>query len=61
MTDQDILKQARETAAAMAKRMQKAYLQSVKKSIDAYGDAYEPDEEDFFAWLEGYDWRDASD
>lgn len=44
---------AAEVAAKMAERMQKAYTISVIKYIEDY-DA-EPDEDDFFTWLEVYD------
>ncbi len=47
---------AAQTAKVMAKRMTDAYVASVIAGIDSYTDDYLPDEDDFFAWVEGYDW-----
>lgn len=45
---------AREIAERIAKRMPAAYEASVREYVEHYAEP--PSEDDFWAWLEGYDW-----
>ena len=47
---------AREIAERIAKRMPHAYEDSVREYVKHYDEP--PSEDDFWAWLEGYDWAD---
>jgi hypothetical protein len=47
---------ANKTALDMAERMKAAYLKSVARSLEYYDNVCVPDEDDFLAWVEGYDW-----
>ena len=47
---------ARAIAEKLAAKMPAAYEDSVYKYLENYEEP--PDEDDFFAWLEGYDWAE---
>lgn len=57
MSKKDYPKIAREIAEKFAARMPKAYESSVAKYLKHYDEP--PDEDDFWGWLEGYDWADS--
>lgn len=56
MTTEELAKKAKETADTMAARLVKAYVASVMRQPECYLRDDLPDEDDFFAWVEGYDW-----
>lgn len=60
MDKDKLMEQAENTAEKMALRMQAAYIRSVERNSHYYIDAQGADEDDFFAWLEGYDWSEVS-
>jgi len=56
-TKEQIVAMAEQTAQARADAMVARYVASVESTANDYieGD-FEPDIDDFFAWVEGYDW-----
>lgn len=52
-----LIKMAQEIAKTMAEKMQAAYVAAITKYAEDYAnnDAL-PDANDFFAWVENYDW-----
>lgn len=58
MNSSSIVEKAKETAKRMAERVEKAYIKAVTDNLDAYDSEMQPDEEDFFAWAEGYGWEE---
>lgn len=54
-TIEEIAERAEAVAKEMSARVVPAYIASVKRYPEGYKDNL-PDAEDFFAWLEGYDW-----
>lgn len=56
-TKEELKAIAKAVAEKAAMKMFNAYVQSVERHSDDY-DEYDPTDEDFMAWLEGYDWED---
>jgi hypothetical protein len=54
--DTDKVKAAIVVATAMAEKVKTAYIESVKNNLASYDGDYMPDEMDFFAFVEGFDW-----
>ncbi len=55
----EILAAGEKVAEKMALRMKAAYEKGVAECWQSYaGDNNLPDEEDFFAWVEGYRWEE---
>ena len=50
----ELLEIARTTIEKMASVMTRDYLASVEENIDDYSEDYLPNEDDFFAWVEGW-------
>jgi len=54
-TKDEILAAVRKVSKEMASRMETAYNESCEQYWEAYTNGL-PDEEDFYSWLEDYDW-----
>jgi cob(I)alamin adenosyltransferase len=55
VTENELLEIARRIAQRKADRMVREYVESVRRHKDAY-EAGPPDSEDFWVWIEGYNW-----
>jgi len=57
MTKDQAVKAAEEIAQKYAQRLVASYKQSVSNYFESYTDL--PDDDDFFAWVESYEWSDS--